>query len=188
MANGFTAMPLEAWKNTRDTLQSLTQIIGAVRQADTPRQQHWSHISLRVGAQGLVTPPIPAGDEAFELRVNLTTHRVEVSVSNGGEAALKIPGHSLADLTESLRKSLFNLGIRSQVDWSILDASGSTNYDPDQIDIFWDNLFRIHRVFTTFKGTLRGRTGPVQLWPHHFDLALLWFSGRLIPGTNIEDE
>jgi hypothetical protein len=28
----------------------------------------------------------------------------------------------------------------------------------------------------------------VQLWPHHFDLALLWFSGRLVPGQEAADE
>jgi hypothetical protein len=28
----------------------------------------------------------------------------------------------------------------------------------------------------------------VQLWPHHLDLALLWFSGRLAPGQDPANE
>jgi hypothetical protein len=31
-------------------------------------------------------------------------------------------------------------------------------------------------------------TGPVQLWPHHFDLAMVWFSGRTVPGVDTADE
>jgi hypothetical protein len=27
----------------------------------------------------------------------------------------------------------------------------------------------------------------VQLWPHHFDLALLWLSGRRVPGQDPND-
>lgn len=35
-----------------------------------------------------------------------------------------------------------------------------------------------------FRGELRSETGDVQFWPHGLDLALLWFSGRLIPGKD----
>ena len=43
-------------------------------------------------------------------------------------------------------------------------------------------------VFKRFKGTLREETGPVQLFPHHFDLSMNWFSGRLVPGVDPADE
>ncbi|MEW8193271.1 MAG: DUF5996 family protein, partial [Candidatus Thiodiazotropha sp.] len=39
-----------------------------------------------------------------------------------------------------------------------------------------------------FKGGLREETSPVQLFPHHFDLAVNWFSGRLVPGADPADE
>jgi hypothetical protein len=35
---------------------------------------------------------------------------------------------------------------------------------------------------------LSGETSPVQLWPHNFDLALTWFSGRKVPGVDPTDQ
>ena len=32
-----------------------------------------------------------------------------------------------------------------------------------------------------FRSEQHRETSPVQLWPHHFDWALSWFSGRPIP-------
>lgn len=188
MAHLLTPMPLESWRLTRDTLQSLSRILSEIRLADAPREPHWFHISLHVYAQGLMTPPMIVNDAVYELRMNLTSHRLELLTRDGGHAEIAIPGRSIADLAAALRTSMERLSIRSAVDWSRLDVSIPAEYDADQARAFWNNLSTIHQVFTRFKGTLRGRTGPVQLWPHHFDLAFLWFSGRLVPNQDPADE
>lgn len=188
MTRLLTPMPLESWRPTRDTLQGLSRILGEIRQADAPREPHWFHISLRLYARGLMTPPMIAGDRVFEVRINLTSHRIEVFTDDGGEAALKIPGRKTTALVDDLQTSMNRLAIKSSVDWSRLDTSMPSEYDVDQVRIFWYNLLTIHQMFTRFKGTVRGHTGPVQLWPHHFDLAFLWFSGRQVPGQDPADE
>jgi hypothetical protein len=35
---------------------------------------------------------------------------------------------------------------------------------------------------------LPGETSPVQFWPHNFDLAVMWLTGRKVPGMDPEDE
>jgi hypothetical protein len=39
-----------------------------------------------------------------------------------------------------------------------------------------------------FKAELPGESSQVQLWPHHFDLALTWLTGRKVPGMDPQDE
>jgi hypothetical protein len=188
MARLLTSMPLESWRPTRDTLQGLSRILGEIRQANAPREPHWFHISLHLYAQGLLTPTITAGDKAFEVRINLTSHRIELLADDGGQSVIAIPGRTVADLVGDLRTSMDRLAIKSSLDWSRLDTSMTSEYDVVQVQEFWRNLSAIHDMLTRFKATLRGHTGPLQLWPHHFDLAFLWFSGRQVPGQDPADE
>ena len=41
-------------------------------------------------------------------------------------------------------------------------------------------LTEVERTFTTHRATLTGNPGPVQLWPHGFDLAFEWFGTRAL--------
>ena len=39
-----------------------------------------------------------------------------------------------------------------------------------------------------FRASIAEETSPVQLWPHHFDLALLYLPGEKIPGEDPANE
>jgi len=54
-------------------------------------------------------------------------------------------------------------------------------YDPEAASSFRDVLIRTSRVLGLHKSGLTGETGPIQLWPHNFDLAFEWFGTRLVP-------
>ena len=41
---------------------------------------------------------------------------------------------------------------------------------------------------TEFRAGIREETSPIQLWPHHFDLSMLWLPGEKIPGQDPDDE
>ena len=45
----------------------------------------------------------------------------------------------------------------------------------------------INRITNKFRSELSGERSPVQLWPHHFDLSMSWFSSRLVPGKDPDD-
>jgi hypothetical protein len=61
-------------------------------------------------------------------------------------------------------------------------------YDPDAAGRFRQSINWSAGVFAAFKGRLREETSPIQVFPHHFDLAMNWFSGRLVPGVDPLDE
>ncbi|MFW2406025.1 MAG: DUF5996 family protein, partial [Gammaproteobacteria bacterium] len=39
-----------------------------------------------------------------------------------------------------------------------------------------------------FRAGIREETSPLQLWPHHFDLSLLWLPGDKVPDQDPADE
>ncbi len=61
----WPALPYADWKDTCQTLQLWTQVIGKIRLARTPWLNHSWHVTLYVTARGLTTSPIPADDSGL---------------------------------------------------------------------------------------------------------------------------
>ncbi|MEW8690975.1 MAG: DUF5996 family protein [Candidatus Thiodiazotropha endolucinida] len=183
------ALSLSSWRPTRDTLQQVARIVGKVRSQFAPKSKHWWHITLSVYSHGLTTTPFPVGTQNYELSLDLAGHRLILSCSDGRLSILPLAGQSSASLFRWIISSLPSMGIDLERhlsgeygDESVLpyDYAAAENY---RRTINW-----VDSVFKAFKGGLREESSPVQLFPHHFDLALNWFSGRLVPGADPADE
>jgi hypothetical protein len=187
MQSLFPALPLASWQATRDTLQSYAQVLGKIRRALAPPQKHWWHASLRVAARGLTTTPIPAGDKTFELLLDLLDHRLAMDTSRGEKAALPLEGQSPAAFWTGTREALAELGIEVPIDETPFRSEMPGTYDQAAVARFWQALWQVDVVLKQFRSGFRGESSPVQLWPHHFDLAVVWFSGRLVPEQDPDD-
>ena len=179
----FPALPLAQWRATRNTIQKYAKVVGHIRRVYTPRQKHWWHVSLRATATGLTTTPLATGHMTFELIMDFTTHDLVVKTSQADEIEVPLIGQSQAEFQEELLEALADLEIRPEYDQTRFDDDGSGMYDETAAGNFWQAISQIDAVFKTFKSGFRQESSPVQLWPDHFDLALLWFSGRLVPGA-----
>src|SRR6202007_578513 len=71
----WPALPLSAWKDTRDTLHMWTQIVGKTRLTLTPLINHWWNVPLYVSSRGLTTTAISYYSRAFDVECDsLDTH------------------------------------------------------------------------------------------------------------------
>ena len=43
-------------------------------------------------------------------------------------------------------------------------------------------------AMATLRAGIREECSPIQLWPHHFDLSMLWLPGDKVPGRDPADE
>lgn len=186
--NQFPPLSLAAWQPTLKTVQAYAQLTGKVRRALTPRQKHWSHVSLRTGVSGLTSTPIPAGTKSFEMSLDFTVHKLIITTSRGEQWQKPLAGQSPATFCEEALAALAQMEIKPEIDRSLFTDATPGAYDREAIERYWQALSRIDMIFKRFKGELREETSPVQLWPHHIDLAMLWFSGRLVPGIDPADE
>ncbi len=49
-------------------------------------------------------------------------------------------------------------------------------------------LNSVSSTLSTFRAGIREETSPIQVWPHHFDLSMIWLPGDKIPGQDPDDE
>jgi len=180
MANPpFPPLNLTAWQPTRDTLHLYSKLPGKIRGALTPFQSHWWHVSLHVDDVGLTTPPIPAPNgRTFRLTLSLTRHALLIALPNGDEHAIPLQNQSPASLCEQTLDVLERAGIRPKIDRTPFTDDTPRPYHPPHAEAYRAALLSVHGLFQQFRATLPGERSPVQLWPHHFDLSLVWFSGR----------
>src|SRR5438034_7713295 len=57
----WPALPLQAWKDTCDTLHMWMQIVGKISLKLTPHLNHWWELPLYLTSRGLTTTPMPFG-------------------------------------------------------------------------------------------------------------------------------
>jgi hypothetical protein len=123
----------------------------------------------------------------FELALDLTTHEFCISTSDGDWWDMTLRGQSGRDFAEETLGALNTLGIEVDVDRGQFDDGSRRDYDTTVVEDYWQAASQIDALLKQFKGELREETSPVQLWPHHFDFSLVWFSGRLVPGEDPQD-
>lgn len=180
----FPPLPLASWRNTRDSLHTYVRLAGAIRRALMPPQKHWWHISLRTAACGLTTTPFPAGRMTCELLLDFTTHELSVASSRGHWWDISLEEQSSRDVYEAVLAALEQIEVRLDLDGTPFRSETPNPYNAIAVEKYWQALSQIDILLKQFRGELREETGPVQLWPHHFDLSLVWFSGRRLPGES----
>jgi len=189
MSQQLPSLSLTDWNPTRDSLHRFARIIGKIRGQYMPKSKHWWHITLSVSARGLTTTPFPVAEQSLEFTLDLTAHRLAIDSSDGWSAALPLAGQSAAGLCRRISATREAAGIELEPDLlAAFDGDEALPYDIAAIGRFRQVINWVDSVFKTFKGRLREETSPVQIFPHHMDISMNWFSGRLVPGIDPADE
>ena len=187
----WPALPLDEWRETKDTLHRWTQIVGKIRMTLTPLINHWWNVPLYVTARGLTTSEIPYGDRWFDIEFDFISHVLRIRTSDGAEHDIPLGPRSVADLHNELFSVLKSLHIECVI-WPMpveipdnaipLDRDHMHRaYDHEYVQRFWQVLALTTNVFTKFRAEFIGKCSPVHFFWGSFDLAVTRFSGRLAP-------
>jgi hypothetical protein len=189
--SSLPALPLEEWRPTKDTLHRLVQVLGKLRLALAPWRNHWWHVTLRVTPRGVTTGLIPSPGCDFEVDLDLLRQVATMRTSAGGEERLALrDGVSVADFHRWLVASLRKFGIEARIRAVPYDLEPATPFaedaehdahDPSAVERFSTILRWSERVLEEFAGRFEGKSSPVHLFWHAFDLAHTRFSGRAAP-------
>lgn len=170
---------------TRDALHAYSRILGDWAKTCRRRRKHWWHASLRPSLAGLTTGVI-YGDPDFEIELNLRESALAVRTGTGGDIREELRGQPASVLAIRVRRFLESTGIAAgppNDDEAVFDA-----YSTAEANRMARTLSAVAAAFDTFRAGIREETSAVQLWPHHFDLAMLWLPGDRIPGQDPDDE
>jgi hypothetical protein len=184
-------LPYADWRETKDTLHLWAQIVGKIRLASTPPQNHWWHVPLYVDARGLTTRRLRAPATDFDIAFDFVDHRVVVRTSRGEVESFALEdGLSVAAFHESLFGLLHRLSIEVAIKSVPFGVPVTTpfaedaehhSYDAEFIERYWAALSWIDWVLQEFAGWYCGKTSPVHLFWHSLDLAVTRFSGSRAP-------
>ncbi|HEX3952170.1 MAG TPA: DUF5996 family protein [Stellaceae bacterium] len=181
---------LAAWRDTAQTLQLWTQIVGKVRLMLTPWLNHGWQVPLYVTARGLGTSAIPVGNEILDIEFDFIGQCLRVRTSRGDEQSLPLAPQSVADFYRRVLDLLHGIGIAvtiNEMPNEIVDPirfsedHTHTAYDPAAAHDFWRALMQADRVFKLFRTGFIGKASPVHFFWGGFDLAVTRFSGRTAP-------
>jgi hypothetical protein len=186
----WPALPLEAWRDTCETLHMWTQIVGKVRLALAPMLNHWWQVPLYVTARGLSTSVIPLDARAIELEFDFHDHVLRIETSEGDVRRLALAPRTVADFYRELMATLRSIEcvvaiwpVPVEVERAIpFDGDREhASYDAEYAHRFWRVLLQADRVLKSFRARFLGKVSPVHFFWGSFDLAVTRFSGRPAP-------
>ena len=188
----WPALPLDAWRDTRDTLHMWTQIVGKIRLALTPLVNHWWNVPLYVTARGLTTSPIPYGDRVFEIEFDFIEHQLADPDQRSGDED-DSAGTALGRrfYQEFMRDAALARHRREDLEPMPVEIPDPIRFDQDAVHASYDAEYvaallahprcRSTRVFKEFRARFIGKCSPVHFFWGSFDLAVTRFSGRRAP-------
>jgi Family of unknown function (DUF5996) len=187
------SLPLEDWKDTKETLHRYAQIVGKVRLEHSPFRNHWWHVTFYVDPRALSARHMFSGELGFEISFDLIAHELRVLTSAGDMASFPLRnGLSVAEFYGNLVSILDTLGIDAALnnprpfgledqDRLFEQDTEHASYDEEYVERYRRILTWVDCVFREFSGRFVGKSSPVHLFWHGFDLAVTRFSGRRAP-------
>ena len=198
LSSPLPPLPLEEWESTKQTLHLWAQIVGKIRMASTAPRNHWWHVPLYVDVRGLTTRRMHSAEGvSFQVDFDFIDHALVVKTSRGQSRSFPlVDGLSVADFDARLHAMLGELGVDARIAENPFGVPVTTPfpedrehaaYDQDAVQRFWRILDWTDTVFEEFAGWFCGKTSPVHLFWHSFDLALTRFGATRAPAMPTAD-
>jgi hypothetical protein len=143
-----------------------------------------------LSSRGITTRPIPFKTGAFEIELDCVDPAVRVSTSTGIGAQFYLQGQSVAQFYAKLFSTLDELGVDVTIKGKpfgipittpFAEDNEHASYDPEYVQRWWQAMLSLYAVMSQFMGRFLGKTTPVHLFWHSFDLAFTRFSGKRAP-------
>jgi hypothetical protein len=180
----FPALPADG-EATRSTLHAYAHAVAALPRAHAPAHPSWWHISLKVRPDGFVTEamPLPGGGAAF-VRMDPRSALIVIETSDGDSRSFPMnAGLTATEMGNALIAAGSEFGLTADYDRSKFENDDSRPYDESDARTLFGALVAANGVLTIQRNRLKGTVGPIQLWPHGFDLAFEWYGTRTVPAA-----
>jgi len=187
-SDAFPALDPAAIGDTRDALHAWSRVLGGWLKHSRARRKHFWHASLRPSITGLSSGVVRAGID-FELELDLVSSRLRARTLDR-EAVEELTGQSAARIAAWLDDTLTDAGLDPPLapGDEVRADTGFHGYDAVQARRLHRALSSVAGALENFRAGIREETSPIQVWPHHFDLSMLWLPGTRVSGQDPADE
>lgn len=165
---------------TRSQFQVIAEIIGKIRETLVKPIAKNDNLWLTVTDNGFSMPPIEQYNE-IEIGCNPAVRIVEVANNKNEYDSIAINGKSRTEICNELLGLLKKYGVNAEIGLSKLHSDKVFEITEEDAKDFHTQFANYNSLLTDFHKRIKdGVKTQICLWPHHFDNAFEWFSGRKI--------
>jgi len=187
----FPTLDEDAIAKTRDALHAYASVLGECLKSSRPKRKHWWHASLRPSLTGLTTGVIYA-DIDFEMELDFRSSQLHIRTATGEAHSELLSGQPVNQLVHVISDFLVSTGIQGNLaDHINLDIEVTRQFDrysEEQASLIGRVFSDVGATMAQFRAEIREESSPVQIWPHHFDMSMLWLPGEKIPDQDPDNE
>jgi hypothetical protein len=182
----FPALDAGAIASTRGALHAYAKVIGSWSRAARKHRKHWWHASLRPSLYGLTTGVV-YGDPDFEIELDLAHSNLCIRTCRSSTHD-SLRGQSQAALGGALWHTLATAGVDADLAPDVRSLSREEHdYSADMAGTMHRALRSVAAALEDFRADIPEEKSPIQVWPHHFDLSMIWLPGGKIPDQDPGD-
>jgi Family of unknown function (DUF5996) len=182
--------PRGGWLETAATLQMWSQVVGKVRLARAPRENHWWQVVFYLTARGFTTSPMPDGARTFQIDFDFIDHQLVITTSDHKREIIPLTAMSVAAFYGEVMARLAALKIDVRI-WPVPrevvdvtpfeERTAISEYRPEIAERMW-RIFSIADIaLKRLRADFLGKASPSHLFWGALDLAMTRFSGRPAP-------
>ncbi len=154
---------------TRDRLRDVALVLSSLQRAFVPKHPRDWQYGLEVNMRGMCTQPFKVNDEEVRASLDLVRQRVRL-----GTDSWRLVDCDGPELLAEVKVWLQSAGADAELENP--PFTGSSSFDPGQAAHYAEALWWLEEQFRELRMTLKkGVASPILLYPHHFDLSLVWF-------------
>jgi hypothetical protein len=189
----FPSLDSDAIAETRSAIHAYSRVLGNCLKALRSRRKHWWHASLRPSLNGLSTGVIRAPND-FELELDFKRAMLHARTRTDIGFDVEINGQSAAEIADLVREFMSSNGVGDLETGQFVVANESLPADSWQgfsslhAESMGQVLNSISAAMEIFRAGIHEETSPIQLWPHHFDVSMIWLPGEKISGQDPSNE
>jgi hypothetical protein len=176
--------------DTRNALHAYSRVMGGWLTSCRSPRKHWWQGSLRPSLRGLTTGVVHAGP-GFELELNLIDSQLHVRTARGDELVEALGEQPAVELGQRIQRFLAAHGIDDRFVPEDASQSGNTveitGYSRECAQRVAQAWSSVTSTLEEFRAGIREETSPIQLWPHHFDIAMTWLPGAKVAGQDADN-
>ncbi len=184
----FPALDPTKIEATREAVHAYARVAGAWAKAKRRKRKHWWHASLRPSLYGLTTGVI-YGPTDFEIEMDLASSRLHVRTCSSTWSE-RLHGQSSADVAATIGTALDAAGANEgpAPDLEFVNDDTYPDCSADQANAMHRVIGSVAAALEDFRATIREEKSPIQVWPHHFDVSMIWLPGGKVAGQDRANE
>ena len=184
------------WRETEMTVHLFTQIIGKIRLGLMPMQTEWAQVPLTVNSRGISSQGMITDFGSLDIEFNFIDHRIYFYASSGKSVSFNLKDKSVASFYKETMEALNEFDVKININPMSVEMETPVKMDTDEehgtykeelVSIWWHLLIVIGNTFNIFKSRFSGKQTPVCFYWGSFDLAVSFFSGKILDPTPEND-